>query len=1801
MSISNLAASRKRIRKPFISIIVVSVIIIFLSTCISGTALAGEVGDVVSKVVNSHYQSPEFEFGAEEVTGYGFKMHAGYGGYANGFGGISVLGPVESGDMNILLNYVDSQAQHTSIQTTKMKGCEVREYTMPDGNGVGVILPDYFITVETYQSGNSSSTDFQKAKIIAQQVLDGLESNGLLSQPAPEIDKPVPEEQTDAEAVTGNESMVSGIPLGDPVAVSDTMNIAGVYNGPTAPTVFSISSPHLVTYICTYHWNNAQGAAPGTIALQHSDGTVYGPWQVSTRPGQGGVPNAYWEVTPNVVIPAGTYTVIDSDPATWAQNGESGGRGMGEVRATPYFEITGGSADNIHGGGKTSPWGGYIESPAGVGSVGNIPGPSNTTEAIVGVAVPGLIATALGALAGLGGGGGFTPSGGTPLSPGGGSVPGNGGPYPGRPAQEATQLGRKRRDEVYVSGPESDPGIIIDTAEMGEGIITVQEIIIDTDEMGQGSITVPGRDGILIEPAEEAGIFVKSEAEMIIETADEEAILVQTEPGLIIETAQEEAGVIRQGSDVLIDNTDSGILIDTSALEDEIPVGTEGHKSPADASDITGENVYDQEGYDQAGFDAEGFDKAGYDANGFDQEGYNQAGYDREGFNREGFDKDGYDREGYDKSGFDAEGFDREGFDKAGYDANGFDKEGYNQAGYDAEGFNREGFDQAGFDREGYDKSGFDAEGFDKEGFDKAGYDANGFDKEGYNQAGYDKEGFNREGFDKAGYDREGYDKSGFDAEGFDKEGFDKAGYDANGFDKEGYNQAGYDREGFNREGFDKAGYDREGYDKSGFDPEGFDKEGFDKAGYDRDGYGRSGYDAEGYNREGYDVNGYDRKGYNRSGYDAQGYNKQGYDREGFDKDGWDRDGYNRQGLDHNGYDREGFDKDGYDREGYNRDGHNREGQSKEGYDEYGYDKKGFNKDGYDRDGFDREGFDYEGYNRSGYDPWGFDRQGYGKDGYHWSGYNADGYNRDGRHWSENPFEGDGNPFNVAVQDPFGEGEVIPFGTKWVPVKPKLGEPYPRTAEKYGAKPWTDEIPKGEPEVPSGPSSSASGVIGPEDPMNTLEKHDVGGGDSSQPPADQSVKAGDNDSFTYTDPETGQTSSYEYEKGYTGPRHGETQVLVGKTDGRPYELEFDAVKGKWINTESGNEFNPDDFERWQNDLAEDKRRIAIDLEKMAERQDATSKAIKQNMDDWQKLEQMQKAADKYNIGQPGGPGDVDKAIQKLKDDMLAGKELDREQVDKIRRVIDNRILGKTAADTGERWEELPWYKDIGSALKANAAMAKEVVTAQKEDGSISWLGLAARTMIIAASGGAATVSGVVMDGTLTVAEAMLRIQESIEKGESDFVAVSKALGITILGEEIGWLAGKAGGAIMGEMLEKFPVFTNKAADFIETALLKIMKADQIASRSLGMISKESAEEMLGQIEKRLTDLAGDAAEESMEKVFKGAGRGAAGSVDDIATRAGKSVSGSTDDLGKGSGKTAGSGADDLGKGSGKTAGSSADDLGKGSGKTAGSGADDLGKGSGKTSSAGPDVEGTEKTPFGRKESDAPGTGKTASGSSDNMPDGTRKTTADEGVPKSSDSSDRVGKTTPSSPDGPDGPRKPASGSGGDGPDPGGKIPGKDEGPVSSSLPKVNDYYGQAGKQVEVDNYAHINMDMDRVRQTMEANKLVAGDNGAVYAAPPKAGVPGYEYTNTTTVRISNQNLVDVRIRTGSGGQMQYVTPKGEVIDPSLLKDKVLMTPNSEGTGVILTYYDPQGQVRSYIPARFLERWSDAVNGFAPMG
>jgi len=108
---------------------------------------------------------------------------------------------------------------------------------------------------------------------------------------------------------------------------------AGVSNDPPNPTIFTIDEPRTITKIGTYHWNQASGDNPGTIGLSDENGKTYGPWQAKGEPGQGGVPNAYWiaYLSPELELPAGTYTIMDSNPATWSYTSESDNAGIASV------------------------------------------------------------------------------------------------------------------------------------------------------------------------------------------------------------------------------------------------------------------------------------------------------------------------------------------------------------------------------------------------------------------------------------------------------------------------------------------------------------------------------------------------------------------------------------------------------------------------------------------------------------------------------------------------------------------------------------------------------------------------------------------------------------------------------------------------------------------------------------------------------------------------------------------------------------------------------------------------------------------------------------------------------------------------------------------------------------------------------------------------------------------------------------------------------------------------------------------------------------------------------------------------------------------------------------------------------------------------------------------------------------------------------------------------------------------------------------------------------------------------------
>ncbi len=137
-----------------------------------------------------------------------------------------------------------------------------------------------------------------------------------------------------------------------PQKIFNNGNGSGVRNAPLHPTVITLNHPFFIESIVNYHYNNGQGDAPGTISLVSANGEVYGPWQAVANPPDGNDPRKYWTVLPQVILPPGTYTVVDSNPLTWAQNDQSDGKGMCWIVArqvesgndiTPIPSLKGGS------------------------------------------------------------------------------------------------------------------------------------------------------------------------------------------------------------------------------------------------------------------------------------------------------------------------------------------------------------------------------------------------------------------------------------------------------------------------------------------------------------------------------------------------------------------------------------------------------------------------------------------------------------------------------------------------------------------------------------------------------------------------------------------------------------------------------------------------------------------------------------------------------------------------------------------------------------------------------------------------------------------------------------------------------------------------------------------------------------------------------------------------------------------------------------------------------------------------------------------------------------------------------------------------------------------------------------------------------------------------------------------------------------------------------------------------------------------------------------------------------------------
>ena len=128
---------------------------------------------------------------------------------------------------------------------------------------------------------------------------------------------------------------LAGAPLSQAVAadqpIYDTSMATPVESLPLKPTRFTLTESRQISRIRTFHWNRGRGAEPGSIALQRRDKTLLGPWKATGAADDTGLANAWWQVEPGIELPAGSYTLLDSDPASWSRNPARGNMGIATI------------------------------------------------------------------------------------------------------------------------------------------------------------------------------------------------------------------------------------------------------------------------------------------------------------------------------------------------------------------------------------------------------------------------------------------------------------------------------------------------------------------------------------------------------------------------------------------------------------------------------------------------------------------------------------------------------------------------------------------------------------------------------------------------------------------------------------------------------------------------------------------------------------------------------------------------------------------------------------------------------------------------------------------------------------------------------------------------------------------------------------------------------------------------------------------------------------------------------------------------------------------------------------------------------------------------------------------------------------------------------------------------------------------------------------------------------------------------------------------------------------------------------
>ncbi len=127
--------------------------------------------------------------------------------------------------------------------------------------------------------------------------------------------------------------------------VINNFNRMPVLSSPKNASRILIKKACTIEMVKTYHYSSSKNGSPGagTIEIRTAGGDLVGQWKATLEKvlpeGEPEPVPAMWVCRPNLLILPGTYSISDSDPASWSCNQNSGMRGFYSVSIASKNEV----------------------------------------------------------------------------------------------------------------------------------------------------------------------------------------------------------------------------------------------------------------------------------------------------------------------------------------------------------------------------------------------------------------------------------------------------------------------------------------------------------------------------------------------------------------------------------------------------------------------------------------------------------------------------------------------------------------------------------------------------------------------------------------------------------------------------------------------------------------------------------------------------------------------------------------------------------------------------------------------------------------------------------------------------------------------------------------------------------------------------------------------------------------------------------------------------------------------------------------------------------------------------------------------------------------------------------------------------------------------------------------------------------------------------------------------------------------------------------------------------------------------